>query len=430
MHELSHQRDAVLAHLKNTMRVLREDHPKTQRVGVKALALPNMSQWQMRRDEIVGRLQEGYRWAQADQALKTAAVTAFGVEDEDWYVPNNQTIALFQSAMDEYLVRKKRKGGASGKTPQALAAVPEQFDDTDPGWLEVVWDKLKSLFTGKAKFIKHKSVSDFCFPLDTQAKVALVSDWGSGSYAAQAVAHEIEARQPNYAIHLGDVYYAGEKGEIKGRFLKNWPRPSRLKRSWALNGNHEMYSGGHGYFEVALKAFKQPASYFCLQNDLWRLIALDTGYVDHNLNREQVDWLKAQLANGPSKTILLTHHQLFSAYQGQGEHLEEWLSPLLEAGKFYAWFWGHEHQCVVYKPYDRFQGLKARCIGHGGIPFYIPEATPPNSQFPVEWVDRQPRPDNPQRGMHGFVLLTFDGPRVGVEYIRQDGSLAHSESFL
>ncbi len=48
MHELSHQRDAVLAHLKNTMRVLREDHPKTQRVGIKALALPNNSQWQMR----------------------------------------------------------------------------------------------------------------------------------------------------------------------------------------------------------------------------------------------------------------------------------------------------------------------------------------------------------------------------------------------
>ena len=53
--------------------------------------------------------------------------------------------------------------------------------------------------------------------------------------------------------------------------------------AFALNGNHEMYALGYGYFDHILPKLGvrgsprgQRASYFCLENDHWRIIALDT----------------------------------------------------------------------------------------------------------------------------------------------------------
>ena len=66
-----------------------------------------------------------------------------------------------------------------------------------------------------------------------------------------------------------------------------------------LNGNHEMYSRGYGYYDhllpyaglgslelTDLKSIKtdhgQYASYMMLENDYWRIIGLDTGYNSYN----------------------------------------------------------------------------------------------------------------------------------------------------
>ena len=75
--------------------------------------------------------------------------------------------------------------------------------------------------------------------------------------------------------HLGDVYYAGTEDEVNERFSDDWPK-NVSEHSWALNSNHEMYSGGYGYFKITLKKFGQPASYFCLRNSNWQIIGLDT----------------------------------------------------------------------------------------------------------------------------------------------------------
>jgi len=51
-----------------------------------------------------------------------------------------------------------------------------------------------------------------------------------------------------------------------------------------MDGNHEMYARGMAYFDVFLPRLglaggtPQQASFFCLENDHWRFIALDTGY--------------------------------------------------------------------------------------------------------------------------------------------------------
>jgi hypothetical protein len=50
-----------------------------------------------------------------------------------------------------------------------------------------------------------------------------------------------------------------------------------------------MYSGGEAYFNVVLKAFGQPQPFFCLENEHWRLIGLDTAYAAGRLKPESDD---------------------------------------------------------------------------------------------------------------------------------------------
>ncbi len=65
-----------------------------------------------------------------------------------------------------------------------------------------------------------------------------------------------------------------------------------------------MYAGGGRYYTV-LDMLGQPASYFCLRNDEWQFIALDTGLHDSDpvartatfLEDTEVEWLKDKVRN-------------------------------------------------------------------------------------------------------------------------------------
>jgi hypothetical protein len=45
----------------------------------------------------------------------------------------------------------------------------------------------------------------------------------------------------------------------------------------------------------------------------------------------------------------------------------------------------------------------------------------------VERMETRPSPLNPERGMHGFALLTFDGPALHIEYVDELGGTAWTE---
>jgi hypothetical protein len=136
----------------------------------------------------------------------------------------------------------------------------------------------------------------------------------------------------------------------------------------ALNGNHEMYSGGFGYFKHILPAFKQDASYFAIQNEHWLLVGLDTAYVDHDIDATQVAWLNVLLQQkGQRKVVLFSHQQPFSQLDKQGPNLQKALRHLLEAKQIRAWYWGHQHDCIIYEEHAAW-GMFGRCLGNGGIP--------------------------------------------------------------
>jgi hypothetical protein len=229
------------------------------------------------------------------------------------------------------------------------------------------------------------------FP-DADVTISLLADWGGDNPAARNVAEVVRRAQPQIAIHLGDIYYGGVKEECES-FLRLWPLQADPAApgakflpgsSYALNGNHEMYSGGESYFKVVLTAFGQPQPFFCLQNQYWRLIGLDTAYAQGRLRMtgpysdgisRQWKWLVGLLKlNDGRANILLTHHQPVSAHSkeyGQSQGLRDDVTALFETegvpkDAIFGWFFGHEHRAAIYD--DKATLYNARLIGSGCIP--------------------------------------------------------------
>jgi hypothetical protein len=371
------------------------------------------------RDTVTYALSAALDWARLENQVRAAApsLEAAGPGGNLPYIPSNQVLSLLQSAYDEYIEER-----AAGETEQP-------FDTTDPGWISVAWEKLKAIFRGKRRFIAHTNNTDFRIDLPDNAVVALFSDWGTGEPTAQRVLQQIRNANPTHAIHLGDIYYSGTPREVQTRFLDVIDRhgpPRNACRYFSLNANHDMYSGGYGYFDSVLPRFGQPASYFNLRNPNWRLIGLDSGYEDHGLQDPQSAWLSAQLSEPGGKSILLSHHQFFSSYEPRAydRALHRKVTPVL-AGVF-AWFWGHEHKCVIFGDH---LGIKARCIGHGAIPANVPFGPPDFPNVPVFRSDERPAPDGEGGNIHGFALLRFSGRNLAVSYIDEFGQEFFSERF-
>ncbi len=238
------------------------------------------------------------------------------------------------------------------------------------GWLRSLFDHVDRQHAHP--ILRPRDAEAAQFPDD--ARVAITADWGTGLYGAPRIAKRIiEAAPFDLLLHLGDIYYSGTVDEINERFLKFWPREAgTLSRT--LNSNHEMYSGGHGYFTVALPALGQTSSYFAFQNQQWLLAGLDTAFVDHDVDAQQVAWLNLVIdrtrqtnAGVAKKLVLFSHQQPFSRLDQQGPKLQEALRHLLESRAITGWYWGHEHQCVIYDQHPSW-GFWGRCLGNGGIP--------------------------------------------------------------
>lgn len=237
-------------------------------------------------------------------------------------------------------------------------------------WFRWVWSLTDWVDRNEAHPIKRPATT-VADPLPNDLRVALAADWGTGLYGAPKIAESIRKmagpRKFDLAMHLGDVYYSGTEKEVDARFLKVWPTDAATINR-ALNGNHEMYSGGFGYFKLMLPAFNQPSSYFAMQNDNWVLVGLDTAYVDHDMDNTQVAWLTMIVNQAQARKLLLfSHQQPYSRLDSQGPKLQNALKRLLVDGRITAWYWGHEHECVIYDPHPTWK-LLGRCLGNGGIP--------------------------------------------------------------
>lgn len=399
-------REHLLAIARTTLQAL---HTDQESVGLEGVG-------EVHTGAITNALTAALDWARLDKQTSESSNLEMvaAPQPSEPYIPYNQTLSLLQSAYDEYLER--------------LGITEAPFDASDPGWMTIATEKLKAVTRGKHPFIKHSSLTSFQYELPENAIVALFSDWGTGEETAQRVMRQIALRRPTHAIHLGDVYYAGTPKEAQERFIdiiEKFGPPKDSCRYLALPGNHDYYSGGYAYYDSILPYFGQEASYFNLHNRHWRMIGLDSGYEEAGLKDPQLEWLSAQLDGSGPRSIVLSHHQLFSPYDKRvlTSTLLGKVSALLP--RVFAWFWGHEHRCIIMGDH---LGLKARCIGNGAIPANVPYGMPVFADVPVQKVDERPAP--PDAGAyHGFALLQFAGDKVDVTYIDEYGGEFYAESW-
>jgi len=360
-------------------------------------------------------------------ALFAQAMTALEEEESDvdgvMVAPRDELASLLQTWM------AKQSNNAAQQTFEPLDAggLEAKFDNHDIlGWVGSLFSWIKGI--KRHPLIPAATTPD---PFPDKARIAVLSDWGTGLYGAPECAKRIEEDKERFwmVMHLGDVYYSGDDDEIQERFLDVWPKvPSALNRG--LNGNHEMYTGGNAYFKKVLSAFQQPSSYCAFQNENFLLVGLDTAQQDNDLAGNQVEWLQGLVKQaGDRKLILLSHHQPFSLLDKQGPKLVQKLAPLLEQQRIFAWYWGHEHRCVFYDRHPLW-GLYGRVIGHSGFPYFRdkildkmfgPVSSEPDMSHklagkglvPGGLILQGPNPYLPGQekryGPNGYVVLEFDG---------------------
>jgi hypothetical protein len=162
-------------------------------------------------------------------------------------------------------------------------------------------------------------------------------------------------------------------------------------------------------------------------------LGLDTSYEDAGLPGEQAAWVLSELdANPGLRTALLSHPQLFSPYDERdgkptSPALREKIRPVLATGRIDAWFWAHEHRCVVY---DAHEGVDfASCAGHGGIPEYLVASETDPYPPPMRYDYRLRRGAGLEPwNTFGFAVLELDGPAMRIRYVDEDGRTHHREA--
>jgi predicted phosphodiesterase len=321
----------------------------------------------------------------------------------------------------------------------------QPFGQCDPKWGQVIETYVRNRIAAQnIPYRPYSDINNYVLNdrLPNNALIALLADWGTGETGAKLMLQRIAARNPDVVLHLGDVYYSGTDHEFQNYFYAIWQptfnlpklnwntKPNTLSKpaTFTLAGNHDMYAGGAPYY-TTIDMLGQPASYFCLRNDDWQFIALDTGYNDSNPTKEgsptflqdqEVEWLKDKIATaGNRRTVLLSHHQLFTGFKEEAiggnavnQKLYNQVKDLLPSVD--VWFWGHEHNLTIF---ERYMGLLARCIGHAAFP--IPTSQPnTRNDVPVELTLT---PNASQAFFpHGYLMMKLDGRKAHVTYVQYD----------
>jgi len=374
-------------------------------------------------------------------------------------ISNNKVVGRWRVTAP--FLKKATELAPKTRFPVAAAFLPSNL----------VWvrDYLKSVFHGKYKpFPVYPAGASGIYELKAKngssaIKVAIAGDWGTGTGEAQSVARSMLSENPDYTLHLGDVYYMGKEEEVRENCLGKhtnhftgvkWPHGSM--GSLVLNGNHEMYSGGDGFFKVFMKtlwmgteANQQLTSFFCLETPCWRILCLDTGYnsvglpilgaipllnkmdwigANAKLEDPQIIWLRTlDLQKNIKPTLVLSHHQYYTAFPGEGCYTV----PAKQLAEFFpsqeiVWMWGHEHRMSIYDKFSLAAGgnLKAygRCVGHGGMPVEV--STPigkgafDRSKAPLTFYDPSTHSlaDGTPVGRNGFVMMTIDACTLTFDY--------------
>jgi hypothetical protein len=359
-----------------------------------------------------------------------------------------------------HLCYEKANATFSGDVARAdyFAAKYRKFSDKDPGFVTCATTYLEYKIWYQGKFLYNDwtiqgnndlnyGVIDWQLPSD--AKVAIIGDWGTGlDDAIQLVKNIVDKYHPAAIIHLGDIYYSGTPKECTDTFVQALADAGAGNIPvFTIPGNHDYYALGYGFYPMLtqlnthIEGAAQQASYFCLRtvDGGYQFLGMDTGFNDANpgdqanpyyagpwLQPTEVAWHQDKLNNFGGATILLSHHQLYStnaklngsysSYAGLpylNPYLYQVFWPYLQT-KIAAWIWGHEHNFALYKPglLQLQQGILLGCSAYEELTSANPYAQTypqvPYSNVPANWqLGTNTDPNGTGYYNHAFAILDF-----------------------
>lgn len=321
------------------------------------------------------------------------------------------------------------------------------YAQLDPLWLTTLPNYAINLIDPKSIYHPYPAPSaSYKATINTaqsSISIAIVGDWGTGPYGhdfgghgpAIAVMNAMKSVSPDYAVHLGDVYYSGTDmrlpmHEEKNNLLTPWDTGlSDSGRNFTINSNHEMYGGGQGLMGVALGSgtpfsHQNNSPYFALDYGKWVIIGLDSAYFDTSMlymqgalgdanNTQQKDFVKSLGDLSQKKVLVMTHHNPMS-YDGNsivpnkqaGQGIWDAMVHLLGKQPD-LWYWGHLHLGVAYnaKSILGAKGTVCRCVGHGAIPYGNAYGIDTAN---VDYYAHTPLAEDSNQVQNGFAVLKLD----------------------
>jgi hypothetical protein len=363
----------------------------------------------------------------------------------------------------------ERKGRRFKTIEERVKVWPSEWQFRSSAVLQWIVTYLKGILTPKKPFIPA-TAPDYSIYEDFSPgiTVGIAGDWGSGTDEAQTAADGIKTFDPDYTIHIGDIYFVGDHNSTLTNCLGTIPDgytypyspvkwPWGTKGSFALNGNHEMYAKGAGYFEDFLPTLGpigpdgsnagQKTSFFALVFEKWIIVAVDTGYNSTGvpffgtlsassipfvrwfqyhftnpsckLEDALVVWLREYVKPllGDRSVVFMSHHQYFTEFPGEFNYprpAEQIFSAL--GVKDAVWLWGHEHRFAGYKYYGT-TGIQChgRCVGNGGMPISVLDTVPAKSSK-LLFYDNRTYNAQEKFGWNGYAKLTIAGDLLTIKY--------------
>ncbi|MGO8371117.1 metallophosphoesterase [Rhizobium ruizarguesonis] len=331
----------------------------------------------------------------------------------------------------------------------------------DPGWATTI-DEYRKYFgvfgeRPKPAYITPQQAGAATLRMQVDCRIGVIGDWGTGADPARRLLALVKAQKPDVLIHLGDIYYSGTPEECATKFEAEMevalgPKETRIP-IFTLAGNHDMYCGGVGYYDLIARLNRaphvQPASFFCLRGADWQILAMDTGQHDYSplgiddvvtfVEVAEQEWLKRRIDEFAGRTILMSHHQLFSAFsrigpkdeRGQADPVNPALLEMFDgfgdgSDRVAAWYWGHEHNLCIYEPYSKLK--RGRCVGHSAVPVFVdddPYEPLQGLRFPPKIIANTQVSHDGSFYRHGFAMLTLNaGGKGTAEYFEDRDGVA------
>jgi len=187
---------------------------------------------------------------------------------------------------------------------------------------------------------------------------------------ARTVAAGLSSDPDAVVLTLGDhTYPRGTAKEFTDCYDPTW---GRFKdRTWPAPGNHEYYTPTAAPYFAYFGA-RAAHGYYSLELGSWHLISLDSDLAP-DAQRQQMAWLRADLASHPARcTLAFWHHPLYSSGgHGSIPKMHEAWRLLQDAGAELV-LSGHDHDYERFAPQDadghldRARGMRQFVVGTGG----------------------------------------------------------------